>query len=533
MIVTRREILIGALAAGALFRTRTASAQTSTTVTPVSFNVPAGACDCHTHIHGDPATFPFFAGRVYTPEIALPEELSALHKTLHVQRVVIVTPSVYGTDNSATLYGMKARGADARGVAVIDDKTPESDARGHGPCRRARHPPQPRDRRHQRPGRSGTLALPAAAERVSGRNWHVQMNTSLPMIAAIKDVVAASPVPVVFDHFGGAQAELGVKQPGFADLVSWCARARPTSRSPAPIAPRSAPDYADVAPLAKALIAANPDRVLWGTDWPHPDPVTPPGRKPTEVTPMLQIDDGRAAESAAGVGARCSDAQEDPGGQPRAALRVLTSDEHRSVSSVSERVRVFRQLHEAGCFVIPNPWDLGSARVLARLGFAALATTSSGFAWSLGRPDNHVTLDEALGHIRSLAHGVDIPINADFEGGFAIDPAAVAGNVARAAATGVAGLSIEDSTGDTASPLVDFTLSVERIRAARRALDDSGTGVLLTARSEGFIVGRPDLAETIRRLTAYAEAGAECLYAPGSAARRISRRSSRRWRPSP
>ena len=127
MIVTRREILIGALAAGALFRTRTATAQTSTTVTPVSFNVPAGACDCHVHIHGDPAKFPFFAGRVYTPEIALPETLAALHKALHVQRVVIVTPSVYGTDNSATLYGMKARGADARGVAVIDDKTPESD----------------------------------------------------------------------------------------------------------------------------------------------------------------------------------------------------------------------------------------------------------------------------------------------------------------------------------------------------------------------------------------------------------------------
>ena len=179
------------------------------------------------------------------------------------------------------------------------------------------------------------------------------------------------------------------------------------------------------------------------------------------------------------------------------------------------RRRAFRELHESGCFVIPNPWDLGSARTLVQLGFKALATTSSGFAWSLGRPDNEVSLEEALAHIRSIAHGVDVPVNADFEGGFAIEPDAVAVNVTAATATGVAGLSIEDSTGDSSKPLFEFSLAVERIRAARRAIDDSGTGVLLTARSEGFIVGRPDLAETIRRLTAYAEAGAECLYAPG------------------
>jgi 2-methylisocitrate lyase-like PEP mutase family enzyme len=181
----------------------------------------------------------------------------------------------------------------------------------------------------------------------------------------------------------------------------------------------------------------------------------------------------------------------------------------------TDRCRVFRQLHQSGCFVIPNPWDLGSARLLAQLGFPALATTSSGFAWSLGRPDNRVSLEEALAHLRSIAHGVGVPVNADFEGGFATTPAAVAANVAAATNTGIAGLSIEDSTGDASHPLFELTLAIERIRAARRAIDDSGTGILLTGRSEGFIVGRPDLAETIRRLTAYAEAGADCLYAPG------------------
>lgn len=174
---------------------------------------------------------------------------------------------------------------------------------------------------------------------------------------------------------------------------------------------------------------------------------------------------------------------------------------------------VFRRLHESGCFVIPNPWDLGSARALERLGFKALATTSSGFAWSQGRPDHGVSLHDTLQHLRSLAHGVKVPVNADLGSGFAVDPAAVMVNAAAAALTGISGLSIEDGTGNPDKPLHDFELAVERVRAARRALD--GTGVLLTARSEGFIVGRPDLKETIRRLVAFAEAGAECLYAPG------------------
>jgi methylisocitrate lyase len=193
------------------------------------------------------------------------------------------------------------------------------------------------------------------------------------------------------------------------------------------------------------------------------------------------------------------------------------SSESRPTAGIVESTRVesFRTLHEAGCFVIPNPWDIGSARVLAQLGFPALATTSSGFAWSQGRPDNQVSIDEALGGFQSIAHGVDVPVNGDFEGGFAIEPEKVSANVARAVTTGIAGISIEDSTGDASSPLFDFALAVERIKAARRAIDASRTRVLLTGRSEGFIVGRPDLAETIRRLVAYAEAGAECLYAPG------------------
>jgi 2-methylisocitrate lyase-like PEP mutase family enzyme len=180
-----------------------------------------------------------------------------------------------------------------------------------------------------------------------------------------------------------------------------------------------------------------------------------------------------------------------------------------------DRVSRFRELHEAGCFVMPNPWDVGSARFLAALGFPALATTSSGFAWSLGRRDNGVTLEEALAHLQAIAAAVHVPVNADFEGGFAIEPDGVAANVARATMTGISGISIEDSSGDPESPLFAFDLSVERIRAARSAIDRGGTGVLLTGRSEGFIVGRPDLAETIRRLVAYADAGAECLYAPG------------------
>jgi 2-methylisocitrate lyase-like PEP mutase family enzyme len=174
----------------------------------------------------------------------------------------------------------------------------------------------------------------------------------------------------------------------------------------------------------------------------------------------------------------------------------------------------FQRLHSAGCFVMPNPWDVGSARALEQMGFKALATTSSGFSWTQGLPDNHVGLDRVLEHLRTVASAVSVPVNADFEGGYAVDPTEVAANVKLATETGIAGLSIEDSSGDQADPLFDFALAVDRVAAARQAIDETGTRVLLTGRSEGFVCGRPDIEETIRRLQAYAEAGADCLYAP-------------------
>jgi predicted TIM-barrel fold metal-dependent hydrolase len=257
----------------------------------VNFDVPPGACDCHTHIHGDPARFPFFAGRTYTPETALPEEMSKLHEALHIQRVVIVTPSVYGTDNASTLYGMQARGADARGVAVIDEQTTESalDAMHQAGVRGIRLNLATSGITDPAVGRQ---RFQTAAERVKSRHWHVQLNTNLAMITALKDLVAASPVPVVFDHFGGAKAELGLEQPGFADLVEMVKSGKAYVKISAAYRVSKRTDYADVVPLAQALIAANVDRVVWGTDWPHPTG-TPLGGKPTDVTPLLQIDDGR------------------------------------------------------------------------------------------------------------------------------------------------------------------------------------------------------------------------------------------------
>jgi 2-methylisocitrate lyase-like PEP mutase family enzyme len=184
------------------------------------------------------------------------------------------------------------------------------------------------------------------------------------------------------------------------------------------------------------------------------------------------------------------------------------------MSVQEDRVAAFRRLHSSGCFVMANPWDVGSAVALEQMGFQALASTSAGFAWTLGRPDDSVGVEETVEHLRAIAEAVAVPINADFKGGYADDPQQVHANVKRAVATGIAGLSIEDSRLDSEEPLFPMELAVERIRAARQAIDESGTGVMLTGRSEGFVVGRPDLDETIRRLRAYAEAGADCLYAP-------------------
>jgi predicted TIM-barrel fold metal-dependent hydrolase len=261
--------------------------------TPVNFDVPAHACDCHTHIHGDVGTFPFFVGRVYTPGPASPEEMAALHKALQIVRVVIVTPSVYGTDNSSSLFGMKARGATARGVAVIDDKTTEAelDAMHADGFRGIRinlatdgvnDPNVGRDR------------FTAAVERMKARGWHVQLYTTLPMITAIRDLVLASPVPAVFDHFGGLEASLGLEQPGFADLIALVKSGKAYVKiSGAYRSSKLAPDYQDMVPYARALIAANADRIVWGTDWPHPDSSHVEGRKATDIAPFHPIDDGR------------------------------------------------------------------------------------------------------------------------------------------------------------------------------------------------------------------------------------------------
>ncbi len=183
--------------------------------------------------------------------------------------------------------------------------------------------------------------------------------------------------------------------------------------------------------------------------------------------------------------------------------------------SVGEKRREFRRLHDAGCFVIPNPWDVGTARFLQGLGFKALASTSSGFAFSRGLADGRVPRDGVLAHVREIAEAADIPLNVDFENGFAEDFAGLAKNVQLCIETGVAGLSIEDSTGNADNPLYDFDTALERVRVARAAIDKAGGDVLFTARSEGFIRGRPDLAETVRRIEAYRNAGADCLYAPG------------------
>ncbi|RYF83068.1 MAG: isocitrate lyase/phosphoenolpyruvate mutase family protein [Comamonadaceae bacterium] len=201
---------------------------------------------------------------------------------------------------------------------------------------------------------------------------------------------------------------------------------------------------------------------------------------------------------------------------PAHALANALSDPSSQVRpSVADKRRRFRELHETGCFLIPNPWDIGSARRLQALGAVALASTSAGVAWSQGLPDGAVSRDAMLEHLRTLVAATDVPVNADFENGFGDTPEAVAHSVRLAIDTGVAGLSIEDASGDANAPLFALDVAVARLRAARAAIDASGADVLLVGRTEGFFMGRPDLPDTLTRLRAYAEAGADCLYAPG------------------
>ena len=295
-MLSRREVLIGTAAAGVneFFRGGTtlfaSAAQPST---PVNFEVPAGACDTHTHVFGDAKRFPFAAMRAYTPEPASIEEMRALHSALHTDRVVIVHPSVYGTDNSCTLDGMKQLGRIVRGIAVIDEKTPESalDEMDRAGMRGIRVNLETTGQSDPAVARQ---RFQEAVDRIKRRSkWHIQVYTRLSVIEAIKEQIVAAPMPIVFDHFGGAQAALGVGQPGFDTLLNLVRTSKTYVKISAPYrSSTKPPDYADVAPLAKALIGANPQHILWGSDWPHP--ASPSVYHPiTEITPLWQVDDGR------------------------------------------------------------------------------------------------------------------------------------------------------------------------------------------------------------------------------------------------
>ena len=293
-MLTRRKILRGTIVAGAAslaWRPNMILASASQPSTPVNFDVPEGACDCHVHTF-DPQHFPFSPSRPYTPEPVSVEELRSLHKALHMDRVIVVQTTVYGTDNSGALDAMKQLGSRARGVAVIDLKIPDSalDEMDRAGIRGIRLNLETAGQTDPEIGRK---RFQAAVERIKGRKWHIQIYARLSVIEGIKDLVAAAPMPVVFDHFGGMQAALGGDQPGFSSLMTLVRTGKAYVKISAPYrSSTNTPDYPDVAPLARALIASNPQRILWGSDWPHPGlPV--PGRGNNEITPFFQIDDGR------------------------------------------------------------------------------------------------------------------------------------------------------------------------------------------------------------------------------------------------
>jgi predicted TIM-barrel fold metal-dependent hydrolase len=294
-MISRRYVILGAAWAGAASFARRATsvlAAASEPVTSVNFEVPPGACDCHTHIFGDTARFPMAPERTYTPESASVDELRTLHRALHIGSVVIVQPSVYGTDNACTLDAISKLGPTARGVAVIDDKTPEStlDEMSRVGVRGIRLNLETAGVIDPAVARQ---SFRRAVARINGRNWHLQLYTRLSVIEGIKDLVSESPVPVVFDHFGAARASLGIQQAGFATLLNLVQSGKAYVKISAPyIASTQQPDYPDVVPFAKALVAANHERVVWGTNWPHPGS-TQPGHKATDKSPHRRIDDGR------------------------------------------------------------------------------------------------------------------------------------------------------------------------------------------------------------------------------------------------
>jgi predicted TIM-barrel fold metal-dependent hydrolase len=293
--ISRRQILIGGAMAGAaaLARGPELLAKAAQPRTKISFNVPDGACDCHVHIFGDPQRYPFVPGRVYTPETASVAELRSMLDALGMDRCVIVHPSVYGTDNRCTLDAVRALGSRARAIAVIDANTTDAalDEMARAGVRGIRV------NLVQAGVSDPAAALPglrAAMERAKARGWHLVINTSLSIIDALQAELQGAPIPLVIDHFGGAKAAAGVQQPGFEALVNLVksGKAYVKISAAADLVSTQAPDYADVIPLAKALVAANPQRVLWGTDWPHPDTRVLPGRKNTDISPLVQTDDG-------------------------------------------------------------------------------------------------------------------------------------------------------------------------------------------------------------------------------------------------
>lgn len=292
--LTRRDVLVGGLATSLCVRyPRPAYGAASQPATAVNFEVPADACDCHSHIFCDSQRFPFWTGRTYTPEVASVRESLALHHALHMTKIIVVNSLVYGADNSCMLDALRQIGHRARGIALIDGTTSgaELDTLAAVGVRGIRL-------------NFVDLGIPDAAavrrqfqtaiKRIAGRNWHVQIYSKLPIVEALADEVMKTTIPVVFDHFAGARAVLGVGQRGFDVLVHLVRTGKAYIKlSAAYRISERPPDYADAAPLARALISANPQRVLWGTDWPHPDSSRVPGRNPTDVAPLLKIDDGQ------------------------------------------------------------------------------------------------------------------------------------------------------------------------------------------------------------------------------------------------